>query len=110
MRTASIVAFALSLTSSSCFCRHPHDNFGLQENGSPAWTVKLPAAAIEQSPILIPGAYEADHQMAFGSNDELVVIEDTGPFDRPKHVRAFVLAAQTGRIMAEQKWDAGQWA
>jgi hypothetical protein len=50
------------------------------------------------------GVIGACTQIAFGSNDELVVLNDDGPFAKPNPVRAFVLDTSTGRTVGKRDW------
>lgn len=55
------------------------------------------------------GVVEVNRQIAFGSNDELVVSSDSGPFTKPNTVHAWVLDAKHGSLVGETDWISNFW-
>lgn len=56
-----------------------------------------------------PAEFEAVRQIAFGSNDELVVAIGSGPFAKPNMVHAFALNTKDGRVIAKADWESNNW-
>jgi len=55
-----------------------------------------------------PAAFQADRQIAFGSDAELVIANDAGTsFAHPGPVTGFVLDARSGRVLNKATWRAG---
>lgn len=73
------------------------------------WTTdlrELGYSIAEPSP---PGSVDAHLQRAFGSADELVVLNDRGPFAGPNEARAFVLDAGSGEVVSQTTWMTEGW-
>ena len=75
----------------------------------PLWTTDLRNANHGWDTSHTPAFFEAMRQIAFGSDAELVVAKDSGPFAKPNAVRAFVMDAKNGSVLREVHWTSGSW-
>jgi hypothetical protein len=81
----------------------------MQSTDRAVWTVDLRNSADNWDDLHTPALFQASRQIAFGSNTELVVAKDSGPFAKPNEVHGFVLDAKKGRILREARWTSGSW-
>jgi hypothetical protein len=102
-----LIIIALTVSCVSC-CHAPSEPHGLS-SARPIWTVDLRAKGYSSDPFTTSSAPEAARQIAFGSNDELVIIKDSGSFANPNNARAFVLGTKSGDVQNEVHWVTNKW-
>src|SRR5262245_58938839 len=72
---------------------------------TPRWTADLRTAGYLVDDLSSPGAYQANRQIAFGSNAEVVVANDANTsFEHPAPVTGFALDAASGQILSKATW------
>jgi len=76
---------------------------------TPAWKTDLRKSTLNWDDLHAPALFQATRQIAFGSNAELVVAKDSGPFAKPNEVHGFVLDTKNGQILREAHWTSGSW-
>jgi len=96
-----LVAFPIS----SCQLVHP----GSHSTEKPLWTTNLREATHGWDTSHTPAFFQATRQIAFGSDAELVVAKDSGPFAKLNEVHGFVLDAKNGSVLREVHWTSGSW-
>jgi hypothetical protein len=103
-----ILVAALFLSTSCCLpARLRH---GFVHSPRPLWTTDLRGLGFPVNRDHPTDVITALHQIAFGSNTELVVIGDEGPPPGARgKVRAYVLEARTGQVLAQKSWMARGW-
>ena len=74
-----------------------------------SWKTDLRDSRHNWDDLHTPAVFQATRQIAFGSNAELVVAKDSGPFAKPNEVHAWVLDAKNGKILREADWTSGSW-
>ena len=82
---------------------------GLGSTEKPLWVTDLRNTPDHWDNSHGPALFQATRQIAFGSNAELVVAKDSGPFAKPNAVHGFVIDAKTGRVLREAHWTSGSW-
>lgn len=82
---------------------------GSHSTEKPLWTTDLRDATYGWDTSHTPAFFQATRQIAFGTDAELVVAKDSGPFAKPNEVRGFVLDAKNGSILREVHWTSGSW-
>jgi hypothetical protein len=109
MRKPSLlVASVIAATAVSC-CHIPPAAAGLPVTERPRWTTDLRTEGFAGDEWHTPGEFEAVRQIAFGSNDELVVASASGPFAKPNIVHAFALSLKDGKVIAKADWESRNW-
>jgi len=86
---ASVAIFFIGASVSCCRIPPPTSNLPITEQ--PLWTADLRTASFSGDEWHTPAEFEANRQIAFGSNEELVVASDSGPFAKPNVVHAAAL-------------------
>jgi hypothetical protein len=81
----------------------------MQSADIPVWKIDLRNDRHNWDDLHTPAFFQATRQIAFGSNAELVVAKDSGPFAKPNEVNGFVLDAKNGKISHEAHWTSGSW-
>jgi hypothetical protein len=61
-------------------------------------------------PWTVSSRFEAERQITFGDNSELVVTTGGGSFNSPGDVHGFVIDAKAGTVKREAAWQARAWA
>lgn len=102
-----LIILGLTVSWVSC-CHVPSEPHGLS-SARPVWTVDLRTKGYSPDPFTITSAPEAARQIAFGSNDELVIIKDSGSFANPNPARAFVLGTKSGDLRNDVRWVTNRW-
>ena len=82
---------------------------GSHSTERPLWTTDLRDATHGWDTSHTPGLFEAARQIAFGTDTELVVAKDSGPFTKPNPVRGFVMDGKNGSVLREVHWTSGSW-
>lgn len=109
MRKAPLlVALLLTAAALSC-CNLPPTALGLPITKEPLWTTDLRSVGFAGDKWNTPAEFEAVRQIAFGTNDELVVASDSGPFAKPNVVHAFALNTRDGGVIARADWESSSW-
>jgi hypothetical protein len=90
-------------------CRLPSIYSDTPSRETPVWTTDLRNSALNWDEFHTPAFFQATRQIAFGSNTELVVAKDSGPFAKPNEVHGFVIDAKSGKILREVHWTSGSW-
>jgi hypothetical protein len=103
-----LLASLLAWTLVSC-CHIPSTISGLAITEKPLWATDLRTVGFAGEEWHTPAEFEAVRQIAFGSNDELVVASDSGPFTKPNHVHAFALNTREGKVVAKAEWESNSW-
>lgn len=101
MSLVVLVAFSIS----SCQLIPPT----LQSTEKLLWTTDLRGANHDWNTSHTPAFFQATRQIAFGSDAELVVANDSGPFMKPNAVRGFVIDAKNGSVLREVHWTSDSW-
>ena len=96
------VLFALDSVSCCLPIRNRHQEAA---SPSPVWTTDLRRLGFIPHEFGGLGKHEASRQIAFGSNEELVVLDPPGTFARPGEVRAFVVETTSGRVVRQARWQ-----
>jgi hypothetical protein len=109
MRKARVWAVVVAVTVSVSCCRVPSTASGLPASHQPVWTTDLRAVGFPGDEWHTPAEFEATRQIAFGSDHELVVARDSGPFAKPNAVQAFVLDTRNGAIVGRASWVSNLW-
>jgi hypothetical protein len=101
---SALLLLLVALPSAAC-CVPIRIRHGVVITPRPIWTTDLRPLGFyvdERSP---SGLMTAIEQLAFGSDEELVVIGAKGaPPKEPNPVRAFVLDAQSGKVIRQVEW------
>jgi len=108
MRKCPLPASLLAWTLVSC-CHIPSTTSGLAITEKPVWATDLRTVGFAGDEWHTPAEFEAVRQIAFGSNDELVVTSDSGPFTKPNVVHAFALNTRDGKVVAKAEWESNNW-
>ena len=108
MRKCPLLASLLAWTLVSC-CHIPSTTSGLAITEKPVWATDLRTVGFAGDEWHTPAEFEAVRQIAFGSNDELVVTSDSGPFTKPNVVHAFALNTRDGKVVAKAEWESNNW-
>ena len=95
----------LAATLGAC-CRIPSTPADVAVGNRPLWVIYLSG---KRATGHAAGVVEVNRQIAFGSNDELVVSSDSGPFTKPNTVHAWVLDAKHGSLIGETDWISNFW-
>lgn len=103
-----LLASLLAWTLVSC-CHIPSTTSGLAITEKPLWATDLGTVGFAGEEWHTPAEFEAVRQIAFGSNDELVVASDSGPFTKPNHVHAFASNTREGKVVAKAEWESNSW-
>jgi hypothetical protein len=82
---------------------------GPHSTEKPLWTTDLRDATHTWDSLHAPAFFQATRQIAFGSDAELVVAKDSGPFAKPNEVRGIVMDAKNGSVLREEHWISGSW-
>jgi hypothetical protein len=75
----------------------------------PLWTTDLRKGTHHWDYSHTPAFFQAMRQIAFGSTEEVVVANDSGPFPKPNDVHGFVMDARNGGVLKEVQWTSGSW-
>jgi len=106
LSSAVLLLLGTSLLAHSGCCLPTRLRHGFRISPNPIWTTDLRPLGYYHDRLNPPGVVTAVRQIAFGSDKELVVISDQGSLPRqPNRVRAYVLDADTGRIVRQENWD-----
>ncbi|HKN61178.1 MAG TPA: hypothetical protein VJW93_08380 [Candidatus Acidoferrales bacterium] len=87
----------------------PATHSAMQSAEVAVWKTDLRDSRHTWDDLHTPAVCQATRQIAFGSNAELVVAKDSGPFAKPNEVPAWVLDAKNGKILREADWTSGSW-
>lgn len=85
-------------------CVMPRVDAGVMETKRPVWTVDLREHGYTVNEFAPPALYGSTRQLAFGTNEELVVAAGDLPTSAPAGVQAFVLDARTGTVASKVDW------
>ncbi len=87
----------------------PPEPHGLS-SAKPQWKVDITGPNFPPYGFSRPDPFTAGRQIAFGSNDELVVIRSEETCDTPTAVNAVVLNVQSGKAVNYAAWQTKCWA
>lgn len=108
MRTYQLFVFVLCGLAGAC-CRIPQTASQLPISAKPLWTTDLRSVGYSADQWTMPAEFEAIRQIAFGSNSELLITNDSGPFANPNQVTGFVLSTKNGSVLARAAWVSKGW-
>jgi hypothetical protein len=80
-----------------------------EQSAKPLWTLDLHANGYSSDPYKVHSAPTAMRQIAFGSQGELVVINDAGVCGKSNPVTAFVIDANSGKLVKKTNWVSNCW-
>jgi hypothetical protein len=109
MKYSAPVSLALVVFSFTACCHVPHEPHGLPR-AKARWKVDVTGANFAAYAFSRPDPFTADRQIAFGSNDELVVVRSEETCNSETAVNAVVLNAQSGEIVDYAAWWTKCWA
>jgi hypothetical protein len=78
--------------------------------GEPVWVADLRHLGLGSEGARALGTIDASRQLAFGSNDELVVIGDSGGPSPEQTVRGFALESRSGTMFRTAEWRRKHWS
>ena len=105
-KEASVIAMVAFLIPS---CQLPATQSENQSATREVWRTELRISGQNWDDLHTPAFFQATRQIAFGSNSELVVAKDSGPFAKPNEVHGFVLDPKSGKLLREAHWTSGSW-
>src|SRR5260370_15345158 len=79
------------------------------QSAKPLWTLDLHANGYASEPYKAHSAPTAMRQIAFGSQGELVVINDGGVCGKSNPVTAFVIDTNSGKLLKKANWVSNCW-
>jgi hypothetical protein len=82
---------------------------GASKLGKPLWTVDLQRQDGSQDWLGV-SAYDAQRRIAFLSQDEIVVMRDSGTFSKPIRAHAYSLDAASGNTTGQAEWQTNDHA
>jgi hypothetical protein len=80
-----------------------------EQSAKPLWTLDLHANGYSSGPYKVHSAPTAMRQIAFGSQGELVVINDGGICGKSNPVTAFVIDTNSGKLLKKANWVSNCW-
>ncbi len=105
-KNASLIAIVAFLIPGS---QLPAIHSAMQSAEVAVWKTDLRDSRHNWDDLHTPAVFQATREIAFGSNSELVVAKDGGPFAKPNEVHAWVLDAKNGKVLREADWTSGSW-
>jgi len=104
MAVASIVLLAAFDTSYRLYADKPSD---MRPTEKALWTANLRTTVNNWDEFHTPAFFLAQRQIAFGSDAELIIAKDSGPFAKPNQVHGYILNAASGKVLGDKEWTSG---
>jgi len=97
----------LGLAAINLTCIMPRADVEVTQTKRPVWTTNLRDQGYTTSELVPPALYGSTRQLAFGSNEELLVaagdLPTEGP-EKPTKVQGFILDVGTGGVVGKANW------
>jgi hypothetical protein len=104
-----LVFLLLIAVNAACRCDLPPESHELATVTNAVWTVNLHSNGYSSDDYKVHSANRAMRQIAFGSANEVVVINDGDVCGKSNPVHAFVLDSRSGRLVGEANWMSNCW-